>query len=579
MEIPRELAKAIKENNLVLFVGARLSHDFVNTNGKELGDWKNLVKVILANVDGLDYLEPILNRHDPLDILGLIEKTNKKSEVIEFVQKFFLLPDDKKKYSFHKKLCDLSNKIITTNYDNAFEIANPVFKIQTASWGKDFGFRYLLNPFDEALFKLHGCIIDGGRIILFPSDYSNLYGEENEDAERIIFHLRNLIVNKTILFIGYGMGDIEIKNIFSDQYRILGKFYKKKHYIITRKKELDTTLNEFLIPIPIDDSPKKTLIKNIEPIIDELLKIKEENDEDRVKLKKQLKQLEEIQEKRKNESDRIKHLSLKYTIKGIELGLKDDFEKSIEKFEVSTELDPCNAVAFYNWGVALYHLAKIKDNDENLLNQAFEKYDMATQNNPEYASAFYNWDTENAADAFNNWGNALYDLAEIKDNDENLLNQAIEKYDMATQKNPEYADAFNNWGNALSVLAEIKDNDENLFNQAFEKYDIATQKNPEHADAFYGWGSELYMLGKMKHNKNLIKQGVEKCEKAYKINPDRPYNLACGYALLGEKEKALHYLEESLKNKTIEIDWVLNDDDWKNYHSDDDFINLINKYK
>jgi len=41
----------------------------------------------------------------------------------------------------------------------------------------------------------------------------------------------------------------------------------------------------------------------------------------------------------------------------------------------------------------------------------------------------------------------------------------------------------------------------------------------------------------------------------------------------------LYYLEDSLKNKRIEVDWVLNDEDWKNYFADNDFINLLNKYK
>ena len=124
-----------------------------------------------------------------------------------------------------------------------------------------------------------------------------------------------------------------------------------------------------------------------------------------------------------------------------------------------------------------------------------------------------------------------------------------------------------------------KKQDENLFEQAFEKFEKATQINPEYATAFDGWGIALSCLAKIKQDENLFEQALEKWEKVYEINPKKLYNLSCGYALLGKKEQALHYLEESLKNKTIEIDFVINDDDWKNYLADKDFIDLIDKYR
>jgi len=49
VQIPRDLVKVIKDNNLVLFAGAGLSYDFVNSDDppKKLGDWKNLIKEIM----------------------------------------------------------------------------------------------------------------------------------------------------------------------------------------------------------------------------------------------------------------------------------------------------------------------------------------------------------------------------------------------------------------------------------------------------------------------------------------------------------------------------------------------------
>ncbi|WP_258928497.1 hypothetical protein [Flavobacterium davisii] len=40
----------------------------------------------------------------------------------------------------------------------------------------------------------------------------------------------------------------------------------------------------------------------------------------------------------------------------------------------------------------------------------------------------------------------------------------------------------------------------------------------------------------------------------------------------------MKYLEEVLKNKSVSIKHILNDDDWGNYKDDTEFIQLIAKY-
>ena len=492
-KIDEKLAKAIKENNLVLFIGAGLSYNFVNKDGQILGDWKNLVKQILNNITGLYNLKPLVDEFDPITVLDLIEKKGKKGDVIGFVRRFYSLHADKNDYSLHKKLCSLSNKIITTNYDNAFEKTDDDFATKTASFGIDSELDFLYDPFKKTLFKLHGSINDGNKMVLFPSDYETLYNRNSEDAERIILHLQNLITSKTILFIGCGMGDFQINNIFSNIQRILGTY--KKHYIIAKETRLDSKLQAFLELIPIDNWSE------IETKIDEFLSIKEA-DSDKIMLEKLLK---EATEKFKNESDRIKSLSLDDEKNGIKFALNDDFEKGIEFFKIATEFDPNNAEAFNNWGIALYYLAKMKQ-DESLFEQAFEKNQEAVRLNPEYANAF------------NNWGNALSDLAKMKQ-EESLFKQAFEKYQEAVRLNPEYANAFNNWGIALSDLATMKQ-DKSLFKQAFEKYQEAVRLNPESANAFNNWGTALYNLAKMKQDESLFKQAFEKYQEAVRLNPE-----------------------------------------------------------
>ena len=67
------------------------------------------------------------------------------------------------------------------------------------------------------LIKLHGCAEDADSMVLLPSDYVNLYSKKDNDAERLIFVLENIIINNTILFLGIGLGDFQIKNILKNR--------------------------------------------------------------------------------------------------------------------------------------------------------------------------------------------------------------------------------------------------------------------------------------------------------------------------------------------------------------------------
>lgn len=182
----------------------------------------------------------------------------------------------------------------------------------------------------------------------------------------------------------------------------------------------------------------------------------------------------------------------------------ENLEQAIEKYKTATEINPKNDSAFYNWGNALSDLAKIK-NDSAIFEQICEKYKTATEINPKNDSAFYNW------------GNTLSDLAKIK-NDPVIFEQVCEKYTKATEINSLDDSAFNNWGSALSELAKIK-NDPIIFEQACEKYKTATEINPKNDPAFYNWGSALSHIAKEKGAPEVFEQAFEKYKTATEINP------------------------------------------------------------
>ena len=251
------------------------------------------------------------------------------------------------------------------------------------------------------------------------------------------------------------------------------------------------------------------------------------------------------------------------------------YNQAFEKYQKSIAIKPDKHDAFYNWGNYLGNLAKTKEGKEaeELYNQAFEKYQKSIAIKPDKHDAFYNW------------GNYLGNLAKTKEGKEaeELYNQAFEKYQKSIAIKPDKHDAFNNWGNYLGNLAKTKEGEEaeELYNQAFEKYQKAIAIKPDIHDAFNNWGNYLGNLAKTKEGKEaeeLYNQAFEKLEKGIKLGGSG-YNLSCIHALKSDKGNALSYLNKSLKLGEINVEFVRDDEDWKSYLEDEDFINVLKRYE
>lgn len=242
-----------------------------------------------------------------------------------------------------------------------------------------------------------------------------------------------------------------------------------------------------------------------------------------------------------------------------EIALIEEKANRLKDAQINEQL----ANLYINWGILNYELGNEKG-DESLYYQSIKKYEKANALNPKESIAL------------NNWGNSLFELAKLK-NDESLYHQSIEKFEQAGTLNPNYADSFYNWGNVLLELARLK-NDESLFNQSFEMQQKAIALDPKHFSAFDNWGSALISLAKLKNDESLFHKGIEKLKKGIRIGANS-YNLACAYALTKDKEKALKYLEDCLTKNDITVHFVEVDNDWKEFADDDDFRELLNKYR
>jgi len=142
---------------------------------------------------------------------------------------------------------------------------------------------------------------------------------------------------------------------------------------------------------------------------------------------------------------------------------------------------------------------------------------------------------------------------------------------------------YSDWGTDLGNLAKTKEGkeSEDLYQQAFDKFQKAIEIKPDLHEALNNWGTYLGNLAKTKEGKeseDLYQQAFDKFQKAIEFGGSC-YNLSCIYALKEDKVNALKYLERSLSNNEIEVDFVIKDEDWKLYLNDQSFILLTDKFR
>ncbi|MCC7246593.1 MAG: SIR2 family protein [Saprospiraceae bacterium] len=249
--------------------------------------------------------------------------------------------------------------------------------------------------------------------------------------------------------------------------------------------------------------------------------------------------------------------------------------QSFEKFKKSVEIKPAKYEPYNNWGIYLGKLAKEKEGKEAevLYLQAFEKFKKSVEIKPDSYEVYYNW------------GIYLGKLAKEKEGKEaeKFHLQAFEKLKKVIEINPDDHKAYFNWGTYLGNLAKTKGGKEaeELYLQAFEKYKKAIEIKPDYQDTYYNWGGNLMEQAKTKEGKEaeeLYLQAHEKLFKAVELGGGY-YNLACFYAIRGNDKEALHYLALSLSKSEISTGFVEKDLDWKGFLNNDEFIEILKRYK
>lgn len=281
--IDENLKSAIRDNKLVLFVGAGCSIPL------QLPSWKELVSSILDNLNSqfseistlnFNNLKRSIdeNSKSPLEILNILEndsdsgnlyKTKAKEHVHNIINK--INTENTLNSDVHKLLWELSSKIVTTNYDQIIE-ANSPYDRTIDVFGNENVFMSLKAQKDDAkfLYKIHGDFKNPETIILFESDYKSIYSNDNANEDA----LGTFFKNKTFLFLGFSLSDPFINELFNKIKKIYNNYTVGNHFIFSTNDTSDFSKYD-VKQIKIDNW-NESLKKYLNELIKEKESIKKE---------------------------------------------------------------------------------------------------------------------------------------------------------------------------------------------------------------------------------------------------------------------------------------------------------------
>lgn len=214
-EPPPHLLDRALEGSLVIFVGAGVSIQKGCPSWKEFaeGVLKHLAKNGNLNYGVLDQLKNL----DPKKKLSIALEIAGGKENIDF--KEILIPHREKKSSIYNHIKKIKCQYVTTNYDTYLHVSQPKLEIKGSEEEHSneiikAGKNYICRPdqFEKITFlkpgptiHLHGCMDEPGSMIVSASEYLEHYTDK-----RVKDFLESLFKKNVVLFIGYGLEEMEI---------------------------------------------------------------------------------------------------------------------------------------------------------------------------------------------------------------------------------------------------------------------------------------------------------------------------------------------------------------------------------
>lgn len=248
-EVPPALREAAKLTKLIPFVGAGASKLAGCPDWNEFAD--DSLKVFVehgkfshAQLDQVRTLSPRVK-------LAIALALRAEHEIaIDFRQILHrkLRTEHKMGCRLYSCLSRLGKTFVTTNYDEWLdeEILPPATAVgsgDSKSIGVELRARTVyFKPEDltaanlnrqDVVIHLHGSVKDPDQMILTTPDYVRHYANDRKSQENIVLtFLEDLFRDKTVLFVGYGLAELEILEYLIVKTRVQDKSLQPRHFLL-----------------------------------------------------------------------------------------------------------------------------------------------------------------------------------------------------------------------------------------------------------------------------------------------------------------------------------------------------------
>lgn len=206
------IIEAMNDDSLIIFVGAGVSAN------SGLPSWNQLISELRVELSLDD------NEEDNLKVAQFYYDTWGQQKYFQKISNVFSEHTTAVPNEIHEQILKIQPRhVITTNYDTLLEeeLNKGVTKYSIIK--SDYDIPYAQG--NRYLIKMHGDL-DSKNIILKENDYLDY---EN-NFSMISTLIKSLIMNNTILFIGYSLGDTTFNSIFRLIHNSLGDHTKKSYF-------------------------------------------------------------------------------------------------------------------------------------------------------------------------------------------------------------------------------------------------------------------------------------------------------------------------------------------------------------
>ncbi|MFZ3102823.1 MAG: SIR2 family protein [Desulfitobacteriaceae bacterium] len=218
-----KFSEALYQNRATIFVGTGISLPSCGIG------WYELLKPLAAELG--------ISPNNDTDDFALISQyivnshVGNRGPLINEITEVLTMEYSLNEYHHLLRLINVST-IWTTNYDTFLEHAFGEFSIDVKVSDKDIARK--VSEYQVEIIKMHGCIKSSTHedIVITQEDYEDFF--INRPATTV--RLKNDLLKKTFLFIGYSYRDPDLNNIMVEARRLSGKA-TQQHFMVLKKEK------------------------------------------------------------------------------------------------------------------------------------------------------------------------------------------------------------------------------------------------------------------------------------------------------------------------------------------------------